>query len=1235
MEQIVQNTTLACDKCDLYKTSSIGNFSCVKLMGEKVGNPSIMFVDSTPKEEEIRQKKPFVGLEGATLKKYLGTVGIKDYYCTYLCKCKGIYQKQINAAQINACSEYILKEIEEIKPKVVVPLGGVMLPFFGVSTDKITQARGIPVWNEKLKVWVLPTYNPSYLQNFTDFSKQKKEFQEDLAKALKISNEGMSNKKIEVDYKCASSIAEVEWVANQLLQSEWFSGDTEFTSLDYFRAKLLLNSFSPEAGKGFVIPYLHPEISNVTQWAKEVYPYLKKIWESSIKKIFQFGKIDVQVCKTHGIDIKGYVFDTGLAHSLLDENSPHGLDKIVPVYTDMGNYKDEVTNYIQGKIKILNKGIIQEGTAYWKELGPLNEIIDSVILEAVKKKSTTYKKVGEILRKRVYTGEAFRESNILDCPYEQLVKYAAQDADATFRLFKAFIPLLKQENLLNLQAKIQTPLSYVLAQMEYEGIGGNLGYAKEMANKIGDEMDLAEASILASKQVHSFMQKYQVANNRFNVASSDQISKLLFEEMGLKPVKFNRVTSLQKEKGIKRGTPSTDAESLQLLLDQNKYKVIEDLLKISKIAKSYDYLTDYVKLIENSVDERIHTNYNQARMDTGGGTVTGRLSSKNPNLQNIPSHDPEKAKLIRTVFQAKEGYTFIEADYSQIEFRCLRKGSKVLMADFSQKNIEEVKIGDKILTLEEYPKINKSRRIVEATVTNVLDQGVRECVKYVSNQGELYGTSDHPFLRGNIFYKSGKMTNTKWLPLKDGDFCYTFPLKYIIKNEEEYLKGMVFGLYLTDGSLNQSNNQRYDLSITQVDPEVLDFIYNFLIIRGFNCCKRENNIHIGDRKSIEEFLTWQNIEGVDFSRGLIAGMVLGDGWFSFQDKINPSSSMCMGLSIEHPEVLNIFFETAKKLNNLGYDVSYRVYNLPIKKDLEQKPFYHIHFNKNSLLLFPFLIPGQKQKKYQNRLANSTISLFSFSKVSVSLEEKAQTYDLTTTAGTFICEGFVVHNCWGHASKDVKLLEFLNDPKADIHKKVAARSRKIPEEQVTKAIRDIAKMTVYGLIYGRSTYSIAKEYGMDQYEVDMFVNGFFNLFPQATQYIDDTIKLMETQGYVTNIFGRRRRALNIHSKIKELKAAAQRQARNFPLQSAAADLIYVAMIKLYKALLPYNAKMILQIHDSLVIEIKDEEIATVVPLVVNTMENAVKLLCRTPVDVEIGKNLGAMVSYYDEYLKKGI
>jgi len=778
-------------------------------------------------------------------------------------KCKIPFNSNVTQVHINACSKHLVKEIQEVQPKVIVILGSGVFNFFKID-GKIIQLRGIPIYNEEYKCHIVPTFHPAYVLNFLEVSPQRKDFAKDLALAYQISQEGVA-KPLDSNYKYCDTLEKVEAAVNDLLSSEWCSFDTETDGLDYFRSKILLTSFSNKPGTGYVIPYLHPNGFTKKEDQEKVKELLQKILGSSVKKIMQFGKFDLQMCFTAGFDVKNFAFDTYLAHALLDENTGHGLEKIVPIYTDMGNYKDDVREYISGDIKILKEGVTQ---------------------------ISKYSYIDQNKKKLTMT-ESYRKSTIFDCPYDKLVHYAAQDADATYRLFLKFWDLLEKEDLLKLLIKSMVPLSYVLAKMEYEGIGGDIEYAKKRFRELDDELAKAEADILLSKEVKAFMQKYKVPNNRFNPGSSDQVGKLLFTELGIKPVAYNKLTATMKKEGKKQGSPKTDIPSLKKMLVENKVKLLEDLIKFGEKTKPTEYMKQYVKLLTESADGRIHTRYNQVKSERGG-TVTGRLSSSGPNLQNIPSHNPEKAKLVRTVFVAKPGYTFIEADYSQIEF-------------------------------------------------------------------------------------------------------------YI---------------------------------------------------------------------------------------------------------------------------------------------------------------------------------------------------------------------------------------WAHVSEDPLLLKYVNDPSTDIHTQIASQVFKIPKENISKAQRTIAKQTVYGMIYGRSSWSIAKEYGMTEDEVNRFMNGFFRTFPKATQYLEQSIGLMFKQGYLINLFGRRRRALDIYSKDKEAKSRAERQARNFPLQSGAADLIYVAMVKLYRALLPYDAKMILQIHDSLVIEIKDEQLQQVVPVVKYTMENAVKLKCKVKVDVEFGKCLGNMVDWvYNETEKE--
>ena len=920
-----------CRDCRLWETSQTGNglYSCNKMMGIGSSKPDVMFVGNWPGDDELKCGAPLTGLMGQLLKRCATSVGItqEQSYYTYLCKCKPSFDNPPGNIEIRECFKYLLDEIRTVKPKVIVALGAKALSAFGIK-GVITQVHGqeteYKVDNPEggeFTVKVIPIYDPAYVNNFIDQSRQKKEFSQDLGKVFRIVSGVVAAPAIPTNYRVAKTIEDVKEICSHLQGAEWVSYDCETTGLNPATDKILIVSLSDGPGKGYVIPYLYPGIFNA-QEQKIVKQEIGNILGGQGKKIMQNGKFDIQFLFADGIPIKIFAFDTMLAHYLLDENSKHGLDAIVPTYTDMGSYKEDISQYFKGKIKVLVDGVKKELNNEGKEV-----YIDN-------------------LGNEISFTKAHRVATILDCPYDQFTLYAAQDADATFRLYKAFWPLLENEGLLKLLVQIVTPLSYVLAKMEFEGIKGDLNYVQTTSEQFKKELGTLKELISNSLQVKRYLEKYNngkkvtktgikkagftdhenilsylknrkilTENNlvyknfegvdaefksnfpatdeqyekldellydssgEFNINSSVQKGKLLFDIMGLIPVKINKPTAKKKALGDKQGTPSTDAEALELLLAENKIKLIEDIMSYAKVKKFQEYMLSYKEILLGSHDGRIHTSYMQHR------TKTGRLSSTKPNLQTIPKHDEKKAKLVRTTFIAKEGYSLIEADYSQIEFRL----------------------------------------------------------------------------------------------------------------------------------------------------------------------------------------------------------------------------------------------------------------------------------------------------------------------------------------------------WGHCSGDKALLDSLNDGKADIHYQIASRVFRIPVQRVTKEQRFTAKSVVYGMMYGMGDFSLANQYNMDEDEVKRFKSSFFSAFPDAANYMEKNVALMEKQGYVQNWAGRRRRSTDIYSKLKDLKETAQRQARNSPLQAGVADLVSVAMIKAFRMLQPYgdDAKMLLQIHDSIVYEVKDSILVELLPKIQYEMENAVPLKCKAAVEVEIGKTLGDM------------
>jgi len=250
-------------------------------------------------------------------------------------------------------------------------------------------------------------------------------------------------------------------------------------------------------------------------------------------------------------------------------------------------------------------------------------------------------------------------NRIFEAPLPTLIEYTAKDADGEFRVFLKLQKLIAQEKLDKLFYHIIMPLTYVLAHMEVNGIEVDKKYVDKTATTFKYKLKEIERDLQHDKYIRQYLNLH-TKEPEFNFNSPKQLRELLYEVMKIKPVKYNKPTKTKP-----KGSPSTDKETLEILSKTSKYLVLENMLKFRKIKKLQDYIKSYKELAEESVDGRIHTTYMQR------GTRTGRLASSEPNLQNIPSveRDPINAAMVRNCLRAKEGYTLIEGDYSQMEFR--------------------------------------------------------------------------------------------------------------------------------------------------------------------------------------------------------------------------------------------------------------------------------------------------------------------------------------------------------------------------------------------------------------------------------------------------------------------------------------------------------------------------------------------------------------------------------------
>jgi DNA polymerase I len=237
------------------------------------------------------------------------------------------------------------------------------------------------------------------------------------------------------------------------------------------------------------------------------------------------------------------------------------------------------------------------------------------------------------------------QGNMRDVEVETVKEYAAEDADVTFRLYEYFLPKLKEEGLLDLFTNIEAPLVKVLATMEFNGVKVEQSFLNTYSKELEEKMELMEKEI------------YVAAGTRFNIGSPKQVGELLFDLMKI-PYKGAKT---------KTGQYSTDEEKLSELAIE--YPIAQKILDYRGLAKLKSTYVDALPLMINKKSGRVHSSFNQAL------AATGRLSSNNPNLQNIPIKTPEGRKVRQAFVAADDDHTLLSADYSQVELRLIAEMS--------------------------------------------------------------------------------------------------------------------------------------------------------------------------------------------------------------------------------------------------------------------------------------------------------------------------------------------------------------------------------------------------------------------------------------------------------------------------------------------------------------------------------------------------------------------------------
>jgi DNA polymerase-1 len=433
------------------------------------------------------------------------------------------------------------------------------------------------------------------------------------------------------NYKLVENQEDLKKLCDYFLTNKILSLDTETTSTSAIDAELVGLSFAVKEFEAFYVP-----IPANREEALQIVNIFKPAYENpEILKVGQNLKYDLEVLRNYGIELKGKMWDTMIAHYLIQPELHHNMDYMAEIYL---NYQ----------------------TIHIEELiGPKGK----------------------------------NQKSMRTLPPSQVYEYAAEDADITLRLKNKLEPELKKAECEDLFYNIEMPLMPVLAEMELNGVCLDTASLAETSKQFTNRMNEIEARI------------YELAGEKFNIASPKQVGEILFDKLKI----------VEKAKKTKTGQYVTSEEVLQQL--RNKHEIVADILEHRGLKKLIGTYIDALPKLINPKTSHIHTSFNQTI------TATGRLSSSDPNLQNIPIRG-EDGKEIRKAFIPEPGCLFFSADYSQIELR--------VMAHLSQ-DAEMIKV------------FSEGKDLHAATAANIYKKPIEEVTRDErtkskrANFGIIYG----------------------------------------------------------------------------------------------------------------------------------------------------------------------------------------------------------------------------------------------------------------------------------------------------------------------------------------------------------------------------------------------------------------------------------------------------------------------------------------------------------------
>jgi DNA polymerase-1 len=1027
------------------------------------------------------------------------------------------------------------------------------------------------------------------------------------------------------DYRAVQTEDDLREVVAALTAAPGFAFDTEGTGLRPFQDEMVGISLAVTTGAAWYLPFGHRE---GTQLPREVVlAALRPFFADPHKpKYAHNAKFDIEFLERAGVTVAGLTFDTMIAAALLDKRK--GLK-------DLSFYELKLPE-------------------------PMTDIEELI-------------------------GRGKNQITMAEVPVEQAASYAAADADMTLRLVEVLAPQLAAlPRVEQIFAKLEMPLTPVLVRMEQAGIGLNRPFMEALGQRMGDQLEKLEAEIYAYN-----------GGQKFNINSGDQLSEVLFDKLQLPTAGISRTAKTKKY--------SLTADVLERL--RPHHPIIERILHYRQLTKLKSTYVDSLPVLINPETGRVHTSFSQI------GAATGRLSSADPNVQNIPTRTDE-GREIRRGFVAMPGHVFVAADYSQIELRVLAHVTKdptLTQAFLEDQDIHAATAAQLFSVPVE--QVNKNQRRIAKCVaagtlvstdrgiipieqlgeaafgavsticctvaqesagreqaTGFYNGGVQDTIRITTERGYVLEATPQHRVRsldvvGNYIWRTlGEVEPGAFVALARGAMLFgqdqELTLAYTRRKDNKlHLPSKLtptfarfLGYFVAEGTFRHDRTSS-SVGISNTDVEIINDLRR-ISIELFGALPSM----AVDRNGVTSML-WHCSRLVE----LLEQLDVGSG---AANKRIPNVIM-QGSYDSVTEFLRAFFEgdgsisksfisAASKSYILIQQLQTLLLNLGIVCYLEHRdvPNYGRHYKlriigRDSRLLFAEHI-GFISRRKSERLQDLIVRRVTNEPVTLPLQRERLLRMYPKTKREL---KETIHMCIRTKSPTVALTyrrlstildQFPEPDDADALELQEHRNRNLFYDRVSSIefsqsqVYDLVvpstntyiangfvshNTTVFGVIYGISAFGLAARTDLSRTEAQELIDALFARYPGLRDYINSTLDAGRVQGYVQSLFGRRRYMPELRSGGPR-RQAAEREAINAPIQSTAADIMKIAMIRVDEELRRRKlaTRMLLQVHDELIFEVPHAEVAEVVGLVCEQMEGAYPDL-RVPlkVDIEQGPN----------------